>query len=355
MAGARRGPAKGASAAAVLREVVRGAADGWTPGLTVLFGDDAWHLDRAVQSLVDALVPEGSGDFGLTVFGDDRVDVATVVEAARSRGMFSTRRVVLVRDASVLEGEPAAIEQYALHPPPDSYLLVRAPALDQRRKLGKVLAGAGRAYRFDREAPGRSRDLPATVRALAEERGLRLPPEGIEFLVHASAGDLYAVVSELDKLRAWVGPGDGRVRVEDVRALAASAGPMSGWEVADALLERDAGAAASAARRLLSAGEEPLRLLGGLAWRIRPMIQARALLDRGVPAREVAARLRLGWTAERVLNGVRRYSMEELIAFPYHVAEADRTLKSSGIDPGAVFERLVLRLVGADRGRAATA
>jgi len=336
------------SAVSVFADTVAGIERGWPAGLTVLTGDDAWHLDRAQRALLDALAPAAAGEFARTVFGEDKVDVAVVVGAARSMGMFASRRVVLVRDADALEGDPAILEAYATSPPPDSYLLVRAPKIDQRRKLGKTLTGSGRLLRFDAAGPAGGAELERVVRAMATERGLRLGADAVGFLLDATAGNLYAVESELDKLRAWSGAEGGPTNptIDDVRSLVASDPAMSGWEVADAVVERDLAAALAAARRLLTEGEEPIRLLGGLAFRARPMIQARALLDARVPTREIGSRLRLGWAADRIVAGAGRYSMEEMLAFPYHVAEADRALKSRGVDPGAVFERLVGRLIG---------
>ena len=60
---------------------------------------------------------------------------AAVVTAVRSVGMFSPRRVVLVKDVTALDGDPDVLKSYAKSPPPESYLLVRAPTLDKRRKL----------------------------------------------------------------------------------------------------------------------------------------------------------------------------------------------------------------------------
>jgi DNA polymerase-3 subunit delta len=356
VASARRPPTEGA--AERLRRVRATIDSGWPAGLTVLAGDDVWHLDRVQRALLDALVPAEGGEFALTVYGDDKVPVSSVVGAARSIGMFAPRRVVLVRDANVLEGEPDTLAAYAKSPPSDSHLVIRAPALDQRRKIGKILAGAGTLVRLDRGAPGEEGQLVAEVRSLAKERDLQPEDAVVHFLLEATAGELYAVVSELDKLRAWAGSGDGphRITLAEARDLVSAGSTASGWEVADAIAVRNVSGAMSAARHLLSTGEEPLKMLGGIAWRTRAMVQAKALLEDRVPVREVGRRVRLGWGADRILDGLRRYSMEELRAFPYHVAEADRALKSRGLDPGAIFERMVSRMVersesGADRWR----
>ncbi len=345
MARARRASSEGV--AERLRRIRETLDAGWPAGLTVLAGDDVWHLDRVQRAILAALVPDGGSEFALTVYGDDKVPVSTVVGAARSLGMFAPRRVVLVRDAAVLEGEPDALEAYAKSPPADSHLVIRAPALDQRRKIGKILASGGTFLKLDRGAPGEERQLVTEARVLAKERSLELDEGVLHFLLESSGGDLYAVVSELDKLRAWAGPGEEphRISLADARELVIAGGSATGWEVADAIAVRDVGGAVAAARRLLASGEEPLKMLGGIVWRTRGMLQAKALLEDRVPLREVGRRVRLGWGADRIFDGLRRYSIEELRAFPFHVAEADRALKSRGLDPGAIFERMVMRMV----------
>ena len=59
----RAAPARGKPASRVLAELREGLERGWPAGLTVLTGDDLYHLDRSQRLLLDGLVPEGSSDF----------------------------------------------------------------------------------------------------------------------------------------------------------------------------------------------------------------------------------------------------------------------------------------------------
>ena len=145
---ARRQAQPGLTGVALVEQVRQELRSGWTSGLTVLTGDDLFHLDAAQQALLDSLSQQADDAFGLTVFGEERVSVVTVVSAARSRGMFTERRVVFVRSFESLDGEPDALVEYASSPPQDSYLLIRAPALDLRRKLPKAMVAAGRVLDF---------------------------------------------------------------------------------------------------------------------------------------------------------------------------------------------------------------
>jgi len=333
----------GPTGAELLREVAARLAAGWPAGLTVLTGDDLYHLDKAQRLLLEGLAGADASGFGLTVFGEDKVDVAAVVAAARSAGMFAPRRVVFVSDVAALEGEPESLIEFAGAPPPRSHLLVRAPALDQRRKLHQALGRSGSTLTF---AAAEHAAGAADARRLGREKGLEIDASAAAFLAQLVGGDLYRLDHELAKLRAWLGGAGGRVDAEAVREVAASGGLLSGWELADAVLRRDRPAGLAAARRLVRAGEEAVRTLGGVAWRARVLLEAKALEAEGRRRDEIVRAVRAFYFREALVEGLERYTMDELLAFPAALLEADRTLKSRSIHPAAVLERLVDRLTG---------
>jgi DNA polymerase-3 subunit delta len=284
----------------------------------VLSGADTFHLDLAQREILAALADGDDPGSGPTVFEHD-VEVGDVVGAARSAPMFVARRVVFVRDAALLDGEPDALAAYAAQPPGFSHLLVRAPTLDLRRALHKTLAEAGR--------------LLAEIAEMAASRGLRLEAAVAALVLDACGADLHRADRELDKIAAWLGPAsDGRVDAAVVRQVCASGGLFTGWEIADAVMRRDAAAAAAAVRQLIDRGEEPLKILGGLAWRARMLLRAAAMAAAGVPGGDIERELRAG---------LARYSAAELLRFPSRLLAADRSLKSRGLDARAVLERLV--------------
>jgi DNA polymerase-3 subunit delta len=342
---AAKGGPKAPPASRVLAEVRHGLERGWPAGLTVLSGDDLFHLDAAQRELLAALVPEEDSDFALTLFGSERVEVGTVIAAARSVGMFAARRVVFVRELAALEGEPDALIEYAQAPPGGSYLLVRAPLLDRRRKLHKALATRGRLVLF--QSSTRPGAAVADVVALARERGVKLERRAAELVAQLHGADLYRIAGELEKIRAFIGDGKTTVGVETVREVASGTGLLSGWEVADAVVVRDRARALAAARRVVDAGDEPLKIIGGLAWRVRLMLQVKAL----TAARKRAdGPMNRAWSFRAQMEkGLGRYTLQELLAFPSVLLRADRTLKSRAIDPRAVLEDLVDRLT---RGQA---
>jgi DNA polymerase-3 subunit delta len=328
----------GPSGRATLREVRHALRQGWPPGLTVLSGADTFHLDLAQREILAALADGDDPGSGPTVFEHD-VEVGDVVGAARSAPMFVARRVVFVRDAALLDGEPDALAAYAAQPPGFSHLLVRAPTLDLRRALHKTLAEAGRLLRFG-AAP--VADAAAEIAEMAASRGLRLEAAVAALVLDACGADLHRADRELDKIAAWLGPAsDGRVDAAVVRQVCASGGLFTGWEIADAVMRRDAAAAAAAVRQLIDRGEEPLKILGGLAWRARMLLRAAAMAAAGVPGGDIERELRAWFFRDVLRAGLARYSAAELLRFPSRLLAADRSLKSRGLDARAVLERLV--------------
>ncbi len=341
-----------ASGPATLQAMLDEIESGWPAGLTVLTGGDLFHLDRAQRALLEALAPAGDSEFALTVYGEQRVDVAGVVAAARSVGMFSPRRVVLVRDVAAFDGEPDALLAYAADPPPASHLIVRAPQLDRRRKLHQVLVKSGRLCEFAARDPRDASRMAPEVMALARERGLSIDRRAAGMLAEICAADFQRIDSELEKLRSWTGEAaDEAVTIEALREVAAGSAALSGWEVASALTRADRPGALGSLSRLLVTGDEPLRMLGGIAYRARSVLQARAMMERGVPAQRAVASARIwGEAPAQTARGLAAYSLADVLRFPSLLLEADRTLKSRAIAPGAVLGTMLERMIPSGQG-----
>lgn len=327
----------------VVAGVERDLVKGWPEGLTVFSGADAYHLDAAWKKVLGHLIPQPDDPYASTVIASqDRFDIADVVAAARSVGMFSPRRVVLLRDVERMEGDVDALTEYARKPPAGSYLLVRATGIDRRKKLHSALGTLGRQFVFD-AVQGTSPDLMRQVQRLAREGGLTLTNDAAECLAAACDGDFYRLDREIEKLATWVGIQATTVDRAVVEELGFGAAALSGWEVADALGLRDRAAATAAANRLLAEGDDPLKLLGGLAYRARTMLQAKALLEAGQESGHVARTVRLFGNPRPFFAGLERYSLPEILRLPALLVEADRGLKGGAIGPEAVLQRLIDR------------
>jgi DNA polymerase-3 subunit delta len=137
-----------------------------------------------------------------------------------------------------------------------------------------------------------------------------------------------------------------RLRREDITALVISEKTTTIWELADLLATRQPTKALEFFDRLLREGEEPVMMIGGMAWMYRKLVEASEL--RGVANGWQAARA-LGMRpeqAELALQSARKISKERLLDGLRALREADDRLKGGTKDIRAVMEFLVWQLSG---------
>lgn len=308
----------------VLASVRRDLGKGWPPGLTTLTGADLHHLDLALDAILDAIAPDRDDPFALTVLRDGRMTPAELVDRAASRGMFASTRIVLLRDPSILDGDPEPLTRFAADPPEQGWIVVRAPKLDRKRKLHQVL-GSGRLLEFrPPEGEAEGREFLEVQGELAKERGVRLDPSAAAWVAASAEGDLLRTRILLDQLRDAF-PSSSRPLTEaEVAEVAPASESATGWELADHLAARDGASALADARRYEAMGEEVLKILGGLAWRAR---RDSLILGRG------------------------RWSKSAGLALPAGLLAVDRSRKSRQVAPYAALERLLHDVTSEPPGR----
>jgi len=143
------------------------------------------------------------------------------------------------------------------------------------------------------------------------------------------------------------------VRRQDVSALVISEKTTTIWEVADLLATGQTKKSLEFLERLLREGEEPLQMLGAMAWMYRKLIEASEV--RGVTNGYQAARA-LGMRpeqAEIALQSARKTTKARLLEGLAALQQADDRLKRGGEDQRAIMEILVWHLSRARSARAA--
>jgi DNA polymerase III delta subunit len=248
---------------------------------------------------------------------------AELVDRAASRGMFAASRIVVLRDPAILEGDPEPLLRFAARPPESGWILVRAPQLDRKRKLHQALL-SGTALEFrppQGEAEGR--EFREVLEALARERGVRLDARATAWIAASAEGDLLRARVALDQLRDAF-PGATRPLTEaQASEIVPPSESATGWELGEHLVARDVPAALADARRYEAMGQEVIKIVGGLAWRLR---------------------------RESVLAGRGRYPKAAALSLPSGLLAVDRSRKSRQVAPFAPLERLLHDLATPDPG-----
>ena len=323
----------------------------------LLCGDQPFLRDACRAQLIEKFVPEAARAWAVSRFSAERGETQAALDQAQSMPMLSKQQVVFLEDAEAIEdlGEKnreatvEAMEEYLKNPAPFTVLVMEAAKLDMRMQLGKKLAEYSLVVEVGLGENAEQRNAASVVLAktLAKEQGVEFAKGAAEDLAEFVSGDLMRLKTEVDKLATFAG--ERRVvRREDVSALVISEKTTTIWEVADLLAARQTKKALEFIERLLREGEEPVGMIGGMAWMYRKLIEASEV--RGATNGWQAARA-LGMRpeqAELALQCARKISKERLLDGLTALQEADDRLKGGGSkEPRIVMEFLICRLTAA--------
>ena len=142
--------------------------------------------------------------------------------------------------------------------PENQHFILSGPHLLKTSTFAKRLASAAEVVVFAEEKPWQAAH-GAAVRAIdgAKELGLAFAPGAAEAFVSVVGVDARSIVSELGKMRDYLGPGAQTIRTADVEAVASPGARVDRevWAVTDAIGRRDlAGALGALAKFELENG-----------------------------------------------------------------------------------------------------
>lgn len=321
----------------------------------LLLGDEPYLRDECRKQLIEKYVPLAARTWAISRFSADSGETQAAMDQAQTLPMLSPQQVVFLEDAEAIEklGEKArdetveTIEAYLENPASFTVLVIEASGLDQRMRLAKVLLDRALVVEVGLGATVDERVAAAAVlaKSLAKEEGVELEKGAAEDLAEFVSGDLLRLKTEIVKLATYAGDRK-RVKRTDVTALVISEKSATIWEVADFLAARKPKPALEFFERLQREGEEPLQMLGAMAWMYRKLIEATEL--RATNGWQAARALGMRpEQAELALESARKISKERLLKGLRALRETDNRLKGGTRDPHSVMEFLVWELSGA--------
>ena len=319
----------------------------------LLLGEEPYLRDSCRALLIERFVPEALRTWAVSRYSAGRGETQAALDQAQTMAMLSPQQIIFLEDAEAIEklGEKnrdeavGQLDAYLENPAPFTVLVVEATGLDQRMKLGKLLAEKTLVVEcgLGDNAGERQVAAVALARAIAKEQGVEFERGAAEDLAEFVAADLMRLKTEIDKLSTYAAARK-LIRREDVIALVVSEKTTTVWELADMLASRQPKKALEFLGRLLRDGEEPLPMLGAMTWMYRKLIEASEV--KGVTNGWQAARA-LGMRpeqAELALQNARKISKPRLLSGLGALQRADDRLKRGGEDARAVMEFLVTEL-----------
>jgi len=319
----------------------------------LLLGTEPYLRDICRAQLIDQYVAEAARTWAVSRFSAERGDIQAALDQAQTLPMLSPQQVVFLENAEAIEEfadkkrEDAVqqLESYLADPAPFTVLVLEAEHLDQRMKLSKLLVEKSLVVTvgLGDDLNQRNAAAVALARTLAKEQGVEFERGAAEDLAECVAADLQRLKTEIEKLSTFAGERK-LIRREDVTLMVISERAATVWEMADMIASRQGKRALDFLDRLLRDGEEPLQMLGAMAWMYRKLVEASEIKG-AVSSWQAARALQMRpEQAELAVQNSRKISKPRLLAGMRAFQRADDRLKGGSEDSRAVMEFLITEL-----------
>lgn len=249
------------------------------PPVVVISGAQA-HLVQSALNRLRPLVVEDETSC-LEFDGEDKdLELKTVLDELRTISMWGDRRLVIVSAADdFVSNHRASLEKYVDKPASRSVLVLKVKTWTKTTRIAKQVAAKGLEIDCSKlETAALVKWLQDT--ALADYQQT-LNRDAANLLVDLIGDDMGMLDQELLKLASYVGQG-GKITANDVRTLVGGWRLETTWKMTDAICSNDLGTAFQLLDELLTAGEAPLKLLGGIVFVFKKLALATDL-SRSLP------------------------------------------------------------------------
>ncbi len=320
----------------ILKEQLK---DGDLRPVYLLLGPEVFLRDRAAKMIRKAVVPAEALGFDYAEFQGTTASMSQVIKAANTFPMLSKTRLVMVTDINAApadEHEP--LLEYLERPARRGVLVLVAEDLDKRTVLAKRLLEKAWVIEFPLL---RDYALKAWANEYIRYSGCQISPGALDRLIALSGSELMPLANEIDKLILYVG--DAKTIPDSVvNELLVASHQNKLYELTDAIGRKDRKEALRLLTNILESGEPPLVVLSALARHFRQVLIAREALDSGLDARTAAASAQADprW-ADRLARTARSVDPANARLMCLRSAEADRRIKSTGLDEKLILESLI--------------
>lgn len=309
----------------------------------VIAGKEESLVGARRGQLIDELLEPSQRATGLFDTESGSVTGSEVLDDLRTLPFLTDKRVVLIRNADefVTKNRPL-LEKYFDNPCPTGRLILVVKSWNKSTKLAKKLPKIGKLISVAQ--PSR-KELPKYVMDYAnDERGKKIAYATAQLLIELTGDDLTRLYSEIDKLSLYA-DADKAIAPKHIEALIGHNRLFNAFAVIDAVIAGNPGSAVERLRGMFEQDKSAeYTVVGAFAFHFRRMFNAKVLLDRGTPRRQIETSLRIWGDTNGFFAQLRHRSLNQIGQYLQQLGETDYEIKTGRAKAKVAMEQLVLRL-----------
>ncbi|NIQ00999.1 MAG: DNA polymerase III subunit delta, partial [Nitrospinaceae bacterium] len=298
-----------------------------------LYGAERFYHTEILAALTARLITPDNRDFNLETFDAKESGPHDWTAAAKTMSFLGGTKMVVVRglhEASLSESDVSRLLDTVGDPPADTCLVLTADQADRKRKLYKSLTALPGAVTC--EAPKEAALVP-WLKKRAQDRGVPLSMDAARLMLDRLGAKPGLLAQELEKVITYVGKNEN-ITENDVAAVVGDVRKEQVFALTDALKQKNAEQAVRLLHNQLDHGEDPIKVLGMIAWQFRVIWEVKHHQEQRTPIPQIAQKMGAKpFLVEKAVNYTKNFSRSHLAESFKVLSQADRELKSSGKNP----------------------
>lgn len=307
----------------------------------LLFGEEVYLMRRCLASLKQGVLGDGTDDVNYSHFdGSNGYNVNELKELCETLPFFADRRLIVVENSGLFKSDSGFID-FLPQIADTTVLIIVESSVDKRNALYKAIEKAGYVCEFTTPDPAQLLNFAAGHLGSFDKR---ISQADCQYFINSVGGDLYNIITELDKLIDYTGERTAVTR-EDIDTVCSLQIEKRLFDLVDALVAHDRATATRIYFDLIALHEQPLGLLRIMMKQYLRLITIRDEMDRGSSDRDIGSSIHAGdWVARKYraqLKNVRKSSLSRAVEL---CTDTEEAIKSGNISETIGMEILLAKL-----------
>lgn len=332
-------------------DVIKNIKKNQIDSVYLAYGSESFFLQNIKKELMQRVI---SGDEdNLSVYDLEETPIQEVIADAETYPFFGDRKLIIASNPSFLKAKPdklpfehdlASLERYLDGPPEYSILLLIAAyeKIDERKKISKLLKKSATIAVC---STVKEQNLKQWIDTMARQLRITVDDDVYELLEAELSSNLHILENELTKLALYVGE-NGVITKEIAESLVSNSSDSSSLKLVDAVIERDLRKAISIYKDLEKMKEEPIAMIGLLAFQFRTILRAKLLKQKGYSQFQIQKSIGgHPYVIKIALSREKKFTVQKLEDIISRLADTDSVMKQGRMEKGLAFELLLYDLI----------
>lgn len=320
------------------------------PPVTLLYGTESYFIQNLKNAFKKAVL---TAKENLSTYDLEETPIQDIVTDAETYPFFGDKKLIIATNPVFLKAKPdqlpfehdvQTLEEYLSQPADYSVLIIVAPyeKIDGRKKITKLLKKRATVAECN---PVKSYEITSWIKSIADDLKITITDDAFEIIETELATNLQLLESELKKLALYVGEG-GNITKEVAEKLVSHTTDHSALRLVDAVIGKNLAEAISIYKDLVKMNEEPIALIGLLAFQFRTILQVKLLKKKGYNSFQMQKKIGVHpYVIKIAVKREKRFSTQHLKAIIDRLATTDRMMKTGQMEKDIAFVLLLHDLV----------